>query len=77
MKAGAFEVAEYFGLDLGPVMRAFYSQMIRGHAIPLNLRSFQQNDDSRRAIAETDTAIASGDNELYDDVASLLAADEL
>lgn len=29
MKAGAFEVAKYFGLDLGPVTRAFYSQMIR------------------------------------------------
>lgn len=74
MKAGASEVAEYYGLDLGSVTRAFYSQMIREHAIPLNLRSYEPNDDSRRAIAETDAAIASGDYELYDDAASLLAA---
>ena len=40
MKAGASEVAEYYGLDLGSVPRAFYSQLSREHAIPLNLRSY-------------------------------------
>lgn len=74
LKAGASEVAEYYGFDLGSVTRAFYSQMVREHAIPLNLRSCEPNDDSLRAIAETDAAIASGDYALYDDAASLLDA---
>lgn len=74
LKAGASEVAEYYGFDLGSVTRAFYAQMIREHSIPLNLRSYEPNEDSLRAIAETDAAIASGGYELYDDAESLLAA---
>lgn len=74
LKAGATEVAEYYGFDLGSVTRAFYTQMVREHSIPLNLRSYEPNDESLRAIAETEAAIASGDYELYDDAASLLAA---
>lgn len=34
----------------------------------------RMNDESLRAIAETDAAIASGDFDVYDDAASLLAA---
>jgi len=74
LKAGASEVAEHYGFDLGSVTRAFYSQMVRERSIPLNLSSYEPNEDSLRAIAETDAAIASGDYELYDDAASLLAA---
>ena len=72
LKAGATEVAEYYGFDLGSVTRAFFQQMIREHAIPLNLRSGEPNDESLRAIAETDAAIASGEYEVFDDAASLL-----
>ncbi len=74
LKSDASEVAEYYGLDLGSVTRAFYTQMVRERSIPLNLRSYEPNDESLRAIAETDAAIESGDYELYDDAASLLAA---
>ena len=74
LKKDATEVAEYYGFDLGSVTRAFYSQMVRECAIPLNLRSHEPNDESPRAIAKTDAAIASGSYELYDDAASLLAA---
>ena len=74
LKADASEVAEYYGFDLGSVTRAFYSQMVREHSIPLNLRSYEPNEESLRAIAETDAAMASGEYELYDDAASLLAA---
>ena len=74
LKSQASEVAEYYGFDLGAVTRAFYSQMVREHAIPLNLRAYEPNEESIRAIAETDTAIASGDYDLYDDASSLLDA---
>lgn len=76
LKAGASGVAEYYGFDLGSVTRTFYAQMIREHSIPLNLRSYEPNEDSLRAIAETDAAIASGGYEFYDGAASLLAAAE-
>lgn len=74
LKAEASEVAEYYGFDLGSVTRAFYTQMVREHSIPLDLRSYEPNDDSLRAIAETDTAVASGNYELYEDATSLLEA---
>lgn len=76
LKSKASDVAEYYGFDLGSVTRAFYSQMVREHAIPLNLNSYEPNDESLRAIEETDAAIASGDYPLYNDAASLLAAAE-
>lgn len=74
LKADASEVAEYYGFDLDSVTRAFYSQMVREHSIPLNLRSYEPNEESLRAVAETDAAMASGEYELYDDAASLLDA---
>ncbi len=74
LKSDATEVAEYYGFDLGSVTRAFYTQMVREHSIPLDLRSYEPNDESLRAIAETDAAIESGNYELYDDAVSLLAA---
>lgn len=74
LKSQASDVAEYYGFDLGSVTRAFYSQMVREHSIPLNLGSYEPNAESLRAIAETDAAISSDDYPLYDDAASLLAA---
>lgn len=74
LKSKAADVAEYYGLDLGSVTRAFYSQMVREHSIPLNLGPCEPNEDSLKAIAETDAMIASGGYETYDDAASLLAA---
>lgn len=76
LKSNASKVAEYYGFDLGSVTRAFYSQMVREHSIPLDLRSYEPNEESLRAIEETDAAIASGDYDLYDNAASLLAAAE-
>lgn len=37
LKVAASAVAEYYGLDLPSVTRAFFTQMVREHAIPLNL----------------------------------------
>lgn len=74
LKREASEVADYYGLDLSSVTRAFYKQMVREHSIPLNLGPCEPNEDSLKAIAETDAMIASGGYETYDDAASLLAA---
>lgn len=74
LKTDASKVAEYYGFDLGSVTRAFYAQMVREHSIPLNLRSYEPNNESLRAIEETDTAIESGSYERYDDAQSMLAA---
>ena len=73
-KESASEIAENYGFDLGSVTRALYTQMSRERSIPLDLRSYEPNTESLRAITETDAAIASGKYELYDDAASLLAA---
>lgn len=74
LKASASEVAGYYGFDLGSVTRAFYTQMVRDRAIPLDLGSCEPNAESRRAIAETDAMLANGGYETYGDAASLLAA---
>lgn len=74
MKSDTTAVAEYYGFDLGSLTRAFYTQVVRERAIPLRLEPYDPNDESLRALAETDAAIASGDYDTYDDAASLLAA---
>lgn len=74
LKSKAADVAECYGFDLGSVTRAFCSQMAREHSIPLNLSSHEPNAESLEAIAETDSMIASGDYDTYDDAASLLVA---
>lgn len=51
-------------------------QMVHERAIPLRLEPYEPNDESLRAIAETDAAIARGGYDTYDDAASLLAAAE-
>lgn len=76
LKAEASAVAEYYGFDLSSVTRAFYTQMVREHAIPLDLRSNEPNEESLRAIRETNEMIASGDYATYADAASLLDAAE-
>lgn len=74
LKSDATEVAEYYGFDLGSLTRAFLTQMVREKAIPLELNSYEPNEESLRAIAETDAAIESGNYDTYDNAASLLAA---
>lgn len=74
LKSDATAVAEYYGFDLGSLTCAFYTQMVRERAIPLRLGPCEPNDESLRAVAETDATIASGGYDTYDDAASLLAA---
>lgn len=60
-KRAAAEVAEYYGLDLASVTRAFYKEMIRSHSIPLPLgREELPNEESLQAIRESNKFFASG-----------------
>lgn len=54
VRDAAFEVAEYFGLDLASVTRAFYKQIVREHRIPITLSDPEPNDESLEAIRETE-----------------------
>lgn len=56
LKKSASEVAEYYGFDLSSVTRAFYKQMVRDHAIPLDLgySSEAPNDETLAAMKEAE-----------------------
>ncbi len=58
LKAKAADVATYYGFDLASVTRAFWTQMARTQSIPLTLRSEEPNEESLRAIRETEEIIA-------------------
>lgn len=56
----AARIAEYFGLDLPSVTRAFYKQIVREGRIPLSLSDLEPNDESLEAIRETEELLANG-----------------
>lgn len=60
LKREASAVAEYYGLDLSSVTRAFYKQMANTHRIPLTLAPEEPNSASIAAIAEGDSFLTSG-----------------
>ena len=60
LKRGAAEVAEYYGLDLSSVTRAFYKQMVNTRRIPLIFAPEEPNEESLSAMAEGDAFLASG-----------------
>lgn len=60
LKRGAAEVADYYGLDLSSVTRAFYKQMVNTRRIPLTFAPEEPNEESLAAIAEGDAFLASG-----------------
>lgn len=60
LKREASEVAEYYGLDLSSVTRAFYKQMVNTRRIPLTFAPEEPNRESAAAIAEGDAFLSSG-----------------
>lgn len=60
LKRGAAEVADYYGLDLSSVTRAFYKQMVNTRRIPLSFVPEEPNEESLAAMAEGDAFLASG-----------------
>lgn len=65
LKESAAKVAECYGFDLSTVVRAFFTEMVYTKSIPLTLDYRQPNAGSIKAIEETKTMIADGDNPTY------------
>ncbi len=62
LKREASAVAEYYGFDLSGVTRAFYKQMVRDHAIPLDLGYSNDvpNEETIAALREAEKIRANG-----------------
>ncbi len=62
LKREASAVAEYYGFDLSGVTRAFYKQMVRDHAIPLDLGYSNDvpNEETIAALREAEKTRANG-----------------
>ena len=74
LKRGASEVADYYGLDLSSVTRAFYKQMVNTRRIPLTFSPDEPNAESQEAIKEGDAFLASGKEGRFSSGADLVAA---
>lgn len=61
LKREAAEVADYYGLDLSSVTRAFYKQMVNTRRIPLTFAPEESNAESLEAIREGDAFLSSGE----------------
>lgn len=72
LKREAAEVADYYGLDLSTVTRAFYKQMVNTRRIPLTFAPEEPNEESLGAIAEGDEFLASGKPGRFSDAGSLI-----
>ena len=74
-KAAAAAVAEYYGLDLSSVTRAFWKQMARTNSIPLDFGNREPNAESLRSIREAEEIeAAGGTGESYGSARALLDA---
>lgn len=60
LKREAAEIADYCGLDLSTVTRAFYKQMVNTRRIPLTFAPEEPNEETLRAIAEGEKILAQG-----------------
>lgn len=74
LKRGASEVADYYGLDLSSVTRAFYKQMVNTQCIPLTFAPEEPNAESLEAIHEGDVFLTSGKEGRFTNGADLIAA---
>lgn len=59
-KKAAAAVAEFYGFDLSSVTRALWKQIARTRRIPLDLASYEPNDESLCSITEADEIMAAG-----------------
>lgn len=74
LKREASEVADYYGLDLSSVTRAFYKQMVNTHRISQTFTPEEPNAESLDAIREGDAFLASGREGRFTSGADLIAA---
>lgn len=60
LKRGASEVADYHGLGLASVTRAFYKQMVNTRRITLTFAPEEPNDESLAAMAKGNAFLSTG-----------------
>ena len=72
LKKAAAEVADYYGLDLSSVTRAFYKQMANTRRIPLTFEPEEPNEESLRAIEEGNEFLDSDKPGRFSDARSLI-----
>ena len=73
LKRKAAEVADYYGLDLSSVTRAFYKQMVNTYRIPLTFAPEEPNEESLEAIREGNAFLASDKKGRFTKGADLVA----
>ena len=74
LKREAAKVADYYGLDLSSVTRAFYKQMVNTRRIPLTFAPEEPNDESLSAISEGNDFLSSGKSGRFTSGRDLLEA---
>lgn len=74
LKRGASEVANYYGLDLSSVTRAFYKQMVNTRCIPLTFTTEEPNAETVEALLEGEAVLASGEPGRFADGRSMIDA---
>lgn len=72
LKNEAAEVADYYGLDLSSVTRAFFKQMVNTRRIPLTFAPEEPNDETLAAMAEGEAFLSSGKEGRFSDAHSLI-----
>jgi DNA-damage-inducible protein J len=74
IRDAAAETARYYGLDIASMTRAFWAQVARTNSIPLAFDDEQPNEESLRAIEETEEMLRTGAGESFSNVDALMAA---
>ena len=65
LKDDAARIVEHYGLDLSSATRAFFTQIVNTNSIPLSFDYERPNEESLRAIRETEEMIATGGGQGY------------
>ena len=74
LKDDAASVAEYYGLDLSSIVRAFFMEIVNTRSIPLSLDYGHPNEESLAAIRETEKMISDGSGKAYSSGRDLIDA---
>ncbi|MDK6788029.1 type II toxin-antitoxin system RelB/DinJ family antitoxin [Actinotignum schaalii] len=74
LKDAVAKVVERYGLDLSSVVRAFFTEMVYTNSIPISFDYQRPNEESLRAIRETEEMIASGNGKSYSTSRDLIEA---
>lgn len=77
IKNEAAEVSKYYGLDLASVTRALWAQIARTKRIPLEFVDEEPNEESLKAIRQTQEMMANSTGKRYKTADDLFEALEI